>query len=339
MRPVKRFVLGLLTCLTALVAAPVLPAQTSTGQPGPHSASSDAPPTRLPPTPQVVGSHRYTDTAVHAAPSKVKVPELQKAAHLRQAAMHLKAAGKPELARRLEQEALLEEKLGRIRKLQNEVKELRQVTANDKSITLHVKIMELQIGKMRKLGFDFATADGASYDESVGSLVTFGAGGGILSALQQHDLVKVLAEPTLVTVSGRPATFQSGGEFPIVVPQSAGQVAVEYRQFGTRVDCVAEVLDSGRIRLELRPSISEIDASRSVTIGGRTIPGLRTRWLDLAGEVEDGETLVLTGSTRSKSDVGDDSGDGEETALVVTVTANLHAPVQRASKDVKPIRR
>jgi pilus assembly protein CpaC len=252
----------------------------------------------------------------------------------------LTAAGKLELARRVTKEALLESKLEQIRRLQAEVDQLRATTATDQTVTLHVKIMELQVTKMRELGFDFHTAEGIGFEQITGdTLVDLGALNGLIEALRKHDLVKVLAEPTLVTVSGRPATFQSGGEFPIVVPQNLGNQAVEYRQFGTRLDCVAEVLDSGRIRLELRPTVSEIDTSRSVMIQQMSVPGLRTRCVDTAVEMEAGETLVLSGMRQTRAKRAGDSDGIEETALLVSVTANLGGPFMQTGKKVASKRR
>jgi pilus assembly protein CpaC len=118
---------------------------------------------------------------------------------------------------------------------------------------------------------------------------------GFIDALRQNDLIKVLAEPQLTTVSGRPASFNSGGEFPILVPQSLGTVSIEYRQYGTRVDFVPIVLGNGNLRLEVRPQVSEIDATRSVVINSVTVPGLRTRWVDTAVEMKAGQTLALAG--------------------------------------------
>jgi len=99
---------------------------------------------------------------------------------------------------------------------------------------------------------------------------------GFIDALRQYNLVKVLAEPTLVTVSGRPASFNSGGEFPIPIPQGLGTTSIQFREFGTRVDFVPIVLGNGHVRLEVRPSVSELDYSRSVTLNGTTVPGIRT---------------------------------------------------------------
>jgi Flp pilus assembly secretin CpaC len=248
-------------------------------------------------------------------------PSVQ-AAELWRAAEHLTAAGKRKLANQLTREALLQEKLDQLHKFQAEIEQLRNQAASDKTVHLHVKIMEVQVTKMRKLGLDFefeSFTDSAAIKE-------------FLAALQESKLVKVLAEPTLITVSGRPASFSSGGEFPVIVPQEQGGVAIEYRQFGTRLDCVAEILDSGRLRVELRPSVSEIDPSRSVTIQDRSVPGLRTHWVDTALEMEPGQTVFLSGLTQSLPEIAADETERNETAPLVAVTANLGAPVAQARK-------
>jgi pilus assembly protein CpaC len=187
------------------------------------------------------------------------------------------------------------------------------------TILLHVKLMEVSRTKLRRLGFDWANFNGddsiiqsasglitsgsvsAQTVTSAGETVAFGIINeansffGFLDALKQNNLVKVLAEPTLVAQSGRAASFSSGGEFPILVPQSLGTISIQYRQFGTRVDFVPIVLGNGRVRLEVRPQVSEIDPSRSVTINSTTVPGLRTRWVDTAVEMNAGQTLALAG--------------------------------------------
>jgi pilus assembly protein CpaC len=123
---------------------------------------------------------------------------------------------------------------------------------------------------------------------------------GFLEALRDNNLAKVLAEPTLVTVSGRPASFNAGGEFPILVPQSLGTISIEYKQFGTRVDFVPIVLGNGSVRLEVRPQVSELDNANGVTLNGNRIPGLRTRWVDTAVEMRAGQTLALAGLIQTR---------------------------------------
>jgi len=191
-------------------------------------------------------------------------------------------------------------------------------------VLLHVRVIEVSRTKLRTLGFDFASfSGGGDIISSISGLITgadsaartvTNAGNtlsfsivdgnaaffGFLEALRQNELLKILAEPTLVTVSGRPASFQVGGEFPILVPQSLGTVSVEYKKFGTQVDFVPIVLGNGNIRLEVRPRVSEIDPTRSVTLNGNVIPGLRVREVDTGVEMKAGQTLALAGLIQSR---------------------------------------
>ncbi len=194
-------------------------------------------------------------------------------------------------------------------------------------VLLRVKVMEVSRTKLRQMGFDFGvnSADGgvissisgllSSTVDSAGTVT--GAGGGTLTfgiasgstpffaalnALKQNNLMKILAEPNLVTVSGRPAFFNSGGEFPILVPQSLGTVSIEYKKYGTQVDFVPIVLANGNIRLEVRPRVSEIDNSRAVALGDDSIPALRVREVDTGVEMHAGQTLAIAGLVQTRYD-------------------------------------
>jgi hypothetical protein len=122
-----------------------------------------------------------------------------------------------------------------------------------------------------------------------------------MDLLQQQNVAKVIAEPKLTTVSGRPASVNVGGEFPILVPQSLGTVSIQYRKFGTQVDFVPIVLGNGVIRLEVRPRVSEIDDSRSIVINGTSVPGLRVREVDTGAEMRAGQTLAIAGLVQFRS--------------------------------------
>jgi pilus assembly protein CpaC len=181
-------------------------------------------------------------------------------------------------------------------------------------IMLKVKVMEVSRTKLRRLGINWTySPDGQSFiRQTAGSVIsastpieaptiTLGLVGdaatfnGYINALHKQDLIKLLAEPTLVTTSGRPASFNSGGQFPILVPQSLGTVTVQFREFGTRVDFVPIVLGNGSVRLEVRPTISELDNTRGVAVNGTSIPALRERWVDTAVEMKAGQTMALGG--------------------------------------------
>jgi len=189
-------------------------------------------------------------------------------------------------------------------------------------IQLKVRIMEVSRTKLRELGVDFGVQNGNDWIvSSISGLIggipaiaaptsgaTFDLGiisdaasfDAVLNALRKYDLLKVLAEPTLITTSGRPASFNVGGEFPILVPQSLGTVSVVYRSFGTELDFVPLVLGNGNIRLEVRPRVSEIDPTRSVVIDDLTVPGLRVREVDTAVEMKPGQTLAIGGLLQSR---------------------------------------
>lgn len=120
-----------------------------------------------------------------------------------------------------------------------------------------------------------------------------------LSALRQNNLLRVLAEPNLVTMSGEKASFLAGGEFPIPVPQE-GQgggttITVEYKEFGVRLNFVPIVLGDGRIRMEVRPEVSELDFTNAVFFNGFRIPALTTRNVDTTVELMEGQTLAIAG--------------------------------------------
>ena len=185
------------------------------------------------------------------------------------------------------------------------------------TIQLHTQLMEVSRTKLRNLGVDWALVNGN--DSIVSSVAGVLAGSGIgaapsgnqtfefsivdggtrfqtaIEALRRNNLIKVLASPTLTAVDGRPASFNVGGEIPILVPAGLNQVAIQYREFGTRLDYVAKVLGNGRIYLEVRPYISEIDPSRSVELSGISVPGLRSRFLETGVELNAGQTLALGG--------------------------------------------
>ena len=112
--------------------------------------------------------------------------------------------------------------------------------------------------------------------------------------------LKVLAETAMTTTSGRLASFSAVGESP-VLSQSNGKSSIEYKKVGTQLDCVPVVLGSDRIRLEVRPRVSQIDDSRDMTVGGVTVPGIRVRQFDTAFELKIGQTILLAGLPQNRA--------------------------------------
>ncbi len=189
-------------------------------------------------------------------------------------------------------------------------------------VLLHVKVMEISRTKLRSCGFDWAqlSAGGSFLSQGVsgvlqtpgtavgtqGATVRFGVVGsggefyGFVEALRQNELARLLAEPTLVTLDGRPATFNVGGQVPIPMQQALGVTTVTYRQFGTQIDFVPIILGNGMIRLEVRPDITEIDPSLRDSVTG--VPGFRQRTADTAVEMKAGQTLAIAGLVFTRED-------------------------------------
>jgi pilus assembly protein CpaC len=173
-------------------------------------------------------------------------------------------------------------------------------------VMLKVRIAELKRSAVRRFG--------ASIDAEVGDFI-FGAGGAAgnamisgtfsensfklsLEALEQHKVAKVLAEPNLVTISGRSATFISGGEFavPTVVGVDGVQAAsTSFKGYGTLLTFTPTVLDKDRIRLQVNPQFSTLNSATSVN----GIFGMDTRSASTTVELREGQVLAIAGLTQS----------------------------------------
>jgi pilus assembly protein CpaC len=123
---------------------------------------------------------------------------------------------------------------------------------------------------------------------------------GFIEALKQKGLVKILAEPNLMAVSGQEADFLAGGEFPIPIPQSgtSNSITVQFKKFGVQLHFIPTVLDSGKISLTVSPEVSELDYTTAIQVGGFVIPGLTTRSASTTVELMDGHALVIAGLIR-----------------------------------------
>jgi len=117
--------------------------------------------------------------------------------------------------------------------------------------------------------------------------------------LEAKNILQILAEPTLTTMSGQAARFLSGGEFPFPVPQAgttgAATITIQFKPYGVKVDFTPTVNVDGSIHLKINPEVSTLDYSNAVTISGFTVPGLTTRRAETEVELRDGQSFMLTG--------------------------------------------
>lgn len=118
-------------------------------------------------------------------------------------------------------------------------------------------------------------------------------------ALRENNLLRVLAEPTLVAMSGKEASFLAGGEFPFAVPNAAAGGAttftIEFKEFGVRLSFKPTVLGGQNIRMDIRPEVSDLDFANSVSLGASVVPGLIVRRVETTVELGNGQTLAIAG--------------------------------------------
>ena len=197
-------------------------------------------------------------------------------------------------------------------------------------VLLKVKIAELNRTALRQIGADMHISGsggdilGTSISTaSVDALSTLGlgglTGGGtaaiapsstvfgifpgldfdiIVRALRQNAMMQILAEPNLITLSGTRASILAGGEYPVPVPSGTGDgVTIMWKEYGVKLDFLPLILSEERIRLHVKPEVSNIDFSTAATLvdGGSPTPGLTNRKVDTTVELGQGQTLAIGG--------------------------------------------
>jgi len=122
--------------------------------------------------------------------------------------------------------------------------------------------------------------------------------GTLIKALESKSLLQMLAEPNVLALNGKPASFVAGGEFPFPVVQggaTAGAVTIQFREYGVRINFLPVVTPRGSIRLQVTPEVSSLDYSNALQFQGFTIPALATRRVQTQVELESGQSFVIAG--------------------------------------------
>jgi pilus assembly protein CpaC len=186
----------------------------------------------------------------------------------------------------------------------------------EEQVSLKVTIAEVQREVVKQLGinlsgtgssgnFDFSGSNPFQFpintSASPGTLgVTWSTGAGsitaTLKALEDANVIRTLAEPTLTAVSGETANFLAGGEFPVVTSVSDNGVpSVTFKEFGVKLAFTPVVLSPGRISLHVATEVSALSTANSVSFGGFTIPGTTSRKAESTVELPSGGAFVLAG--------------------------------------------
>jgi pilus assembly protein CpaC len=125
--------------------------------------------------------------------------------------------------------------------------------------------------------------------------INFGA---VIEALQTKNLLQILAEPNLIAVNGKEASFLAGGQFPFpIVQPGAGftAVTISFKEFGVRLQFTPVITPNGYIHLKVAPEVSTLDFANALTISGFTVPALSTRRAETEFELQDGQSFVIAG--------------------------------------------
>lgn len=188
--------------------------------------------------------------------------------------------------------------------------------------------------------------------QAFGLLMNFGKANIALNLglLEGNGLARVLAEPTLVALSGQSANFLAGGEIPVPIAQGLGTTSIEYKPFGIGLTVSPTVLSNQRIVLKVAPEASDLDYTNAVTLSGVAVPAITTRRADTTVELGDGESFVIGGlvsrTTTSSVDKVPMLGDlpvlgtmfkrqdyqQNERELVIVVTPHLVKPMAQGTQ-------
>ena len=176
-------------------------------------------------------------------------------------------------------------------------------------VLLEVRFLEASRSAVKEIGFGntidandvVATTDSGTVSglaEKTLALFTNVGGENIdirLRALEQKGVIRTLAEPNLVALSGDTASFLAGGEFPIPVASRNGEITVEFKKFGVGLDFTPTVLGDGLVNLRVRPEVSALDRSNGIRASNIEIPGISVRRADTTVELHDGQAFAVAG--------------------------------------------
>jgi pilus assembly protein CpaC len=269
-------------------------------------------------------------------------------------------------------------------------------SAEVKQVRLKVRIVEVDRAKLNQFGFNFFSAGGNNLAQtsttqfpSTLSASTSGSSsntgttssvgdktvsitnplnflfysarfniGATLQDMESKQVLQILAEPTITTLSGQQANFLAGGEFPFPVVQGGAggltSISIQFRPYGVKLEFTPQVNTDGTIRLKVTPEVSALDYTNAVTISGYTIPALSTRRADTQVVLKSGQTFAISGllDRRTTDALGKTPGiasvpilgelfksksfNHSTTELIVLVTPTVVNPMAEGSVEEEP---
>lgn len=239
---------------------------------------------------------------------------------------------------------------------------------NSQQVILEVRILEVTRSALKDIGVDLSVFNDSfgvfTGTGLIGSITpphgVFATSGGwnaanietTLQALEDKGVVRALAKPNIVAISGERATFLAGGEFPFPVPQGLDQITIQFRPYGVRLNFLPTVKENGWIRMQVEPEVSELDPANSLVLRDITVPGLTVRRANTTLDLRPGDTFAMAGmyQKNNRNQVQQTPGLGNipvlgalfrsaqwrraETELVILVTPRLATPEDRAREPI-----
>jgi pilus assembly protein CpaC len=144
---------------------------------------------------------------------------------------------------------------------------------------------------------------GSPFGFMVGRIIASGVTTDVMiNALEEKGIARSLAEPNLVALSGDTASFLAGGEYPIPVAGTFGQITVDYKKYGVGLAFTPTVLGGGVINMKIEPEVSQIDTTQSISVSnGISVPALIVRRASTTVELRDGQSFVIGGLLQSNN--------------------------------------
>lgn len=177
-------------------------------------------------------------------------------------------------------------------------------------VVLEVRILEAARTALQDVGVDFSVFNNSfkviSGSELIGiaapqTLISTHGGSGsttidtAIGALEQKGLIRTLARPNLVALSGEKASFLAGGEFPFPVPSDRQTITIQFRPYGVKLNFEPTVQENGWIRMVVEPEVSQLDPNNSLTVLGITVPALIVRRAATTLELKPGDSFAMAG--------------------------------------------
>jgi len=190
--------------------------------------------------------------------------------------------------------------------------------ARASQVLLDVKIMEVSDRSLREISGAISITNGPELSLSLGgggigaeaphgvAQVRGGSGrvqlDATLRALEEKGRLHIVAQPSLVALSGEKAEFRAGGEIPFPMPADIGKVTIQFRPYGAAMNFTPVVQENGTIRVALEAELSDLDPSVSLRVNGLLVPGLKVRRATTSVDLRDGEPFLIAGLFEDSSE-------------------------------------